>query len=79
LRLATTQIQSRSHAIAIVSGIFITVTYHAAAAICLLHTSHACAARDRETTNGTLSLCEPNACGGFLGECFACRKQILTV
>jgi len=24
-------------------------------------------------------LCEPNACGGFLRECFACRKQILSV
>jgi len=24
-------------------------------------------------------LCEPNACGGFLMECFACRKQILSV
>ena len=24
----------------------------------------------------TLRLCEPNACGGFLRECFACRKQI---
>ena len=26
-----------------------------------------------------LSLCEPNACGDFLRECFACRKQRLTV
>ena len=24
-------------------------------------------------------LCEPNACGGFLRECFACRKQFLSV
>ena len=24
-------------------------------------------------------LCEPNACGGFLRERFACRKQILSV
>jgi len=23
--------------------------------------------------------CEPNACGGFLRECFACRKQMLSV
>ena len=26
-----------------------------------------------------VTLCEPNACGGFLRECFACRKQILSV
>ncbi len=27
-----------------------------------------------------MTLCEPNACGGgFLRECFACRKQILSV
>ena len=24
-------------------------------------------------------ICEPNACGGFLRECFACGKQFLTV
>ena len=26
-----------------------------------------------------MTLCEPNACGGFLRECFACRKQTLSV
>ena len=26
-----------------------------------------------------MTLCEPNACRGFLRECFACRKQILSV
>ena len=26
-----------------------------------------------------MALCEPNTCGGFLRECFACRKQILSV
>ena len=26
-----------------------------------------------------MTLCEPNACGGFLRECFVCRKQILFV
>ena len=26
-----------------------------------------------------MTLCEPNACGDFLRECFACRKQILFV
>ncbi len=26
-----------------------------------------------------MTLCEPNAFGGFLRECFACRKQILSV
>ena len=26
-----------------------------------------------------MTLCEPNACGGFLRELFACRKQILSV
>ena len=26
-----------------------------------------------------LTSCEPNGCGGFLRECFACRKQILSV
>ena len=26
-----------------------------------------------------LSLCEPNACGGFLADCFAYRKEILSV
>ena len=26
-----------------------------------------------------MTLCEPNACGGLFRECFACRKQILSV
>ena len=26
-----------------------------------------------------LSLCESNACGGFLRDCFACRKEVLSV
>ena len=26
-----------------------------------------------------MTLCEPNACGGFLRECFICRKQTLSV
>ena len=26
-----------------------------------------------------LSLYEPNACGGYLRDCFACRKEILSV
>ena len=26
-----------------------------------------------------MSLCKPNACGGFLRDCFASRKEILSV
>ncbi len=31
------------------------------------------------TVASFMFMCEPNACGGFLRECFACRKNILTV
>ena len=31
------------------------------------------------TVAAFMSFCEPNACGGFLGECFACTKEILSV
>jgi len=43
-----------------------------------IRTKHASLFQQTRTVPDFITSCEPNVCGGFLRECFSCRKCVLS-